>query len=85
MKGVYLIYLTGCPNSDMFDVTLLITLLTNLTELYSYNDKLPLVTDITPSADLERIKFYRNQISHNKDGKINNSFFCTAWDDIIEV
>lgn len=69
----------------MFDVTLLITLLTNFSEIHHCKDKLPLVTDTTPRADLTRIKYYRNWISHNKDEKIDNSFFSTTWEDIIEV
>lgn len=74
----------GKPDSKEFDVTLMITLLTNLTPLIHY-DMLPLITDITPSADLGRIKYYRNHIAHNKEGKIDNSFFSTAWNDISEV
>ncbi|XP_063404394.1 uncharacterized protein LOC134687865 [Mytilus trossulus] len=74
----------GGPNSNMFDITLLITLLANLTKLDLYNE-LPLVTDITPSADVGRIKYYRNLISHNKDGKIDSSFFGSAWDDIAQA
>ncbi|XP_052089965.1 uncharacterized protein LOC127726586 [Mytilus californianus] len=72
----------GDPNSNMFDVTLMITLLTNLTQL-NHCDKLPLVTDTTPSADLARIKYYRNHISHNKDGTISSLFFSTSWNDVI--
>ncbi|XP_063402205.1 uncharacterized protein LOC134686468 [Mytilus trossulus] len=72
------------PDSNMFDITLMITLLTNLTGLNHY-DKLPLVTDTTPAADLGRMKYYRNHISHNKDGKLENTFFSIAWNDIIEA
>lgn len=74
----------GIPDSRNFDVTLMITLLTSLSPLIHY-DTLPLITDTTPSADLGRIEYYRNQLSHNEDEKINNSFFSTAWNDIIEV
>lgn len=75
---------TGDPNSNTFDVTLMITLLTNFTQL-NHCDKLPLVTDITPSADLARIKYYRNHLSHNKDGTISSLFFSTSWIDVIGV
>ncbi|XP_063402201.1 ankyrin-2-like [Mytilus trossulus] len=71
----------GVPESKMFDITLMITLLTNLTGLNHYG-KLPLVTDITVSADLGRVKYYRNLIAHNKDGKLENTFFIKAWNDI---
>ncbi|CAC5379507.1 unnamed protein product [Mytilus coruscus] len=73
----------GQPDSNMFDVTLMITLLTNLTKLNSY-EKFPIATDTTPSADLARIKYYRNNIAHN-NGKIDSSYFSTAWEDIMEV
>lgn len=75
---------TGGSDSKRFDVTLMITLLTNLTTLNHY-DKLPVETDTTPSADLSRIKYYRNHISHNTEGKIDDSFFSTAWISIVEV
>lgn len=78
------ILFTGIPDSKTFDVTLMITLLTNLVGLNNYNI-LPLVTDISPASDLARIKYHRNYISNNKDGKINNSSFSLAWDDIIQV
>ncbi|XP_063404219.1 uncharacterized protein LOC134687690 [Mytilus trossulus] len=74
----------GVPDSNMFDITLMIALLTNLTGLNHY-DKLPLVTDTTPAADLGRMKYYRNLIAHNRDGKLDNSFFNTAWEDIIQA
>ncbi|CAC5373906.1 unnamed protein product [Mytilus coruscus] len=68
----------------MFDITLMTTLLTNLTNLDHYNE-MPLVTDTTTAADLGRIKFYRNHIAHNIDGKMDNSLFNTSWDDIIQA
>ncbi|CAC5415938.1 unnamed protein product [Mytilus coruscus] len=74
----------GGLDSNMLDVSLMITLLTNLTELKQC-DKLPLVTDTTSSADLWRIKHYRNQIAHIKDGKIDNTLISTAWEDITEA
>lgn len=57
----------------------MITLLTNLTKLSHY-DSTPLENDISSSADLARIKYYRNYISHHishKDGKIDSGFFLT--------
>ncbi|CAC5366874.1 unnamed protein product [Mytilus coruscus] len=74
----------GQPDSEKFDVTLMITLLTNLTTLEHYQG-LPLVTDTSTSADLGRIRYYRNHISHIEDAKIDNSFFSTAWEDIIQA
>ncbi|CAC5422234.1 unnamed protein product [Mytilus coruscus] len=74
----------GDPDSNMFDITLMITLLTNLTTLEHY-DTLPMVTDTFPAADLGRIKYYRNHISHNKDGTIDSAVLSTAWEDIVEA
>lgn len=62
----------------------MITLLTNLTELDHY-ENMPHETDTTPSADLKRIQYYRNFISHKTDDKIDRLLFNEAWDDIIEV
>ncbi|XP_071131090.1 uncharacterized protein [Mytilus edulis] len=75
----------GVPDSNTFDVTLMVILLRNLTEIppptVGY-DKLPLSTDTTPTADLARIKRYRNFLHHFNDGKIKSTVFVTAWEDI---
>ncbi|XP_052103345.1 uncharacterized protein LOC127736784 [Mytilus californianus] len=73
------------PDSKTFDVTLMITLLRNLTSLnppHSGYDKLPTANEATPTSDLARIKYYRNILAHLDDGKIDNTEFNTAWDDI---
>ncbi|XP_052071232.1 uncharacterized protein LOC127709658 [Mytilus californianus] len=75
----------GVPDSKTFDVTLMVALLRNLTELpppISGYDHLPLSTDTTPMADLVRIKHYRNRLAHFEDGKIKSTVFITAWEDI---
>lgn len=82
MKHLFLF--TGDPNSSMFDVSLMITLLTNLTNLDHY-ETFPMITDTEPAADLARIKYYRNHIAHNKNGTIDNLLFSTSWEDIIQV
>lgn len=79
-----LILITGNPVSNMFDISLMITLLTNLANL-NYYCELSFATDTTPLADLASIQYYRNHISNIKDGKIDNNFFNKAWDDIAEV
>lgn len=79
---------SGDPKSTSFDVPLMITLLRNLTKLappargYDY---LPMSTDTTLTGDLARVKYYRNEVAHNKTAKINTAFFTTAWDDIAGV
>ncbi|CAC5418911.1 unnamed protein product [Mytilus coruscus] len=35
-----------------------------------------------PAADLARIKHYRNHLAHLEDGKIDTTFFNTAWTNI---
>ncbi|CAC5390172.1 unnamed protein product [Mytilus coruscus] len=68
-----------------FDVTLMVTLLRNLTKLPPPTggyDNLPLSTDTRPTADLVRKKDYRNELAHMNDGKIESAFFITAWEDI---
>ncbi|CAG2248281.1 unnamed protein product [Mytilus edulis] len=71
----------GEPQSSKFDVTLMNALLTNLANLSPY-DKLPLLIDTSISADLARIRYYRNYISHEslKEGETIN--VTEAWDDI---
>ncbi|CAG2227896.1 unnamed protein product [Mytilus edulis] len=78
----------GNPKSTSFDVPLMITLLRNLAKLTPPTcgyDHLPLSTDTTPTADLARIKYYRNELAHNKTAKIKSEFFATAWDNISEA
>lgn len=48
-------------------------------------DQLPTITDTTPGADLSRIKYYRNFLAHLDDGRIDTTFFNTAWTDITGV
>ncbi|CAC5379504.1 unnamed protein product [Mytilus coruscus] len=74
----------GRSDSQTFDITLMITLLTNLTQLSLCNIA-PLETDKSQSDDLARIRNYRNHISHvtlNGNGKIESAYFTEAWNDI---
>ncbi|CAG2220433.1 unnamed protein product [Mytilus edulis] len=73
------------PDSKTFDVTLMITLLRNLTPMTppaGGYDLLPPTIEVTPGADLARIKHYRNYLAHLDDGRIDIAFFITAWTDI---
>ncbi|XP_052081266.1 uncharacterized protein LOC127719294 [Mytilus californianus] len=75
----------GAPNSQTFDVTLMIIILRNLanfTEPAGGYDKLPCLTDTSSMADLARIKHYRNQLAHFKGGKMKTAVFTTAWENI---
>lgn len=73
------------PDSKKFDVSLMILLLRNLTALVppiSGYETLPLSSEITPAADLARIKYYRNFLAHLDDGKIDSTLFSIAWDNV---
>ncbi|CAG2256755.1 unnamed protein product [Mytilus edulis] len=70
--------------SDMFDVSLMVFLLRNLTDL-PIQDGLPLETIQTVAADISRIKFYRNSIVHSDSGKINENMFSEIWEAIIRL
>ncbi|CAG2229842.1 unnamed protein product [Mytilus edulis] len=73
------------PDSKTFDITLMITLLRNLTNIVppqSGFDCLPSANEITPSADIARIKYYRNYLAHLDDGKIESANFNSVWYDI---
>lgn len=66
----------------------MITLLRNLTNISQPDrefDCLPDGNDTSPGADLTRIKFYRNQLSHLDDAKVETFYFNTAWEVLSEV
>ncbi|XP_071181337.1 uncharacterized protein [Mytilus edulis] len=72
----------GVPDSQTFDVTLMICLIRNLTATSQPNngfDSLPLPVEITVCADLARIKWYRNKLAHHESNTIDNVYFRTAW------
>ncbi|XP_076075658.1 uncharacterized protein LOC143046398 isoform X2 [Mytilus galloprovincialis] len=81
---LYILFL-DLPDSKTFDVTLIITLLRNLTNLsppHGGFDRLPSDNDTTPSSDLARIKYYRNFLAHLDEGKVDSTTFTTAWDNV---
>ncbi|CAC5385131.1 unnamed protein product [Mytilus coruscus] len=74
--------------SKTFDVTLIITLLRNLTCLtppHGGYDLLPSANETTPTSDLARIKYYRNYLAHLDEGKVDNITFTTAWDTVTDA
>ncbi|CAC5411860.1 unnamed protein product [Mytilus coruscus] len=76
------------PDSKIFDITLMITLLRNLTTIthpHGGFDSLPTAMETTPGANLARIKYYRNYLAHLNDGKVESTTFNTAWDTISGV
>ncbi|CAC5412566.1 unnamed protein product [Mytilus coruscus] len=78
----------GVPDSKTFDITLMITLLRNLTRMIPPMggfDCLPTATETTLCADLARIKFYRNRLAHLDDAKIDHDSFITYWKDATDA
>ncbi|XP_052082477.1 uncharacterized protein LOC127720106 isoform X2 [Mytilus californianus] len=76
------------PDSKIFDVTLIMILLKNLTKLtppHGGYDTLPSSNETTPTSDLARIKYYRNFLAHLDEGKVDNNTFNTAWDNVTEA
>ncbi|XP_052085845.1 uncharacterized protein LOC127723320 [Mytilus californianus] len=78
----------GVPDSKTFDVTLMICLIRNLSSMnppVKGFDSLPLPWEITPGADLARIKCYRNKLAHHDSNTIDTAYFNTAWKDISDA
>ncbi|XP_052064699.1 uncharacterized protein LOC127704622 [Mytilus californianus] len=78
----------GVPDSKTFDITLMITLLRNLTRMIPPMggfDCLPTATETTLGADLARIKFYRNRLAHLDDANIDHDSFITYWEDVTDA
>lgn len=71
-------------SSEEFDVTLMACLIRNLSTI-SIQDHLPSKSDISPGADISRIKYFRNVNAHSDDGKMTTKEFEEVWDDISEV
>ncbi|CAG2216442.1 unnamed protein product [Mytilus edulis] len=71
-------------SSDMFDVSLMVCLLRNFTDL-DIQDSLPIGTIYTDAADISRIKFYRNSIVHHDSGKIDGNEFSKVWNCVAEA
>ena len=73
-------------SSANFDVTLLMVLLRNICGLVPPPtgwDTLPPATDLTPEADIVRIKYYRNTAyGHASDASVDDATFSQYWQDI---
>ena len=71
------------PSSKDFDITLMICLLRNLIPIDIMDNKLPLATDTSWTADLSRIKYYRNIIVHCDS--VADTDFESYWKDVTQV
>ncbi len=73
-------------SSKNFDITLLIVLLRNICGIVppatGWNN-LPAATDLTPEADIVRIKCYRNTVyGHASEASVDDATFNHYWKDI---
>ena len=73
-------------SSANFDITLLMVLLRNICGLVSPPagwDRLPAATDLTPEADIVRIKYYRNTVyGHASEASVDDPTFSQYWQNI---
>lgn len=73
-------------SSTNFDITLLMLLLRNICGLVPPPtgwDSLPVATDLTPEADIVRIKCYRNTVyGHASVASVDDATFTQCWKDI---
>ena len=73
-------------SSKDFDITLLMVLLRNICGLVAPPtgwDSLPAARDLTPEADIVRIKYYRNTVyGHASEASVDNPTFSQCWQDI---
>ena len=73
-------------SSANFDITLLLVLLRNICGLIPPPtgwDSLPAATDLTPEADIVRIKYYRNTVyGHASEVSVDDPTFSQYWQDI---
>ena len=77
---------SGAPDSKNFDITLLTILLRNICGLSSPTagwNVMPPVGDISISADILRIKLFRNQVcGHIASPQLDDAKFETLWQEI---
>ena len=73
-------------SSTNFDITLLMVLLRNICTLVPPAtgwDSLPAATDLSPEADIVRIKYYRNTVyGHASEASVDDTTFSQYWKDI---
>ncbi|CAC5387927.1 unnamed protein product [Mytilus coruscus] len=72
--------------SEDFDTTIIVCLLRNMAPRESAPvtgwDVLPNPGDTSTGADLARIKWYRNKLAHDGDGKLSPTDFSQYWIDL---
>lgn len=71
--------------SDKFDVNLIISLLRNFANIEPPSlgyDNLPPTTEISTGADLARIIYYKNIVSHSFPNTFRTQYFNGIWNDL---
>ncbi|XP_063396571.1 uncharacterized protein LOC134681083 [Mytilus trossulus] len=74
----------GTPSSEKYDITLMINLIRNLTDI-QISSKLPLPSQVSVGDDLSRIQYYRNKIAHMDSFMIEDDDFNIYWEDIAQA
>ncbi|VDI64738.1 Hypothetical predicted protein [Mytilus galloprovincialis] len=74
----------GKPLSEKYDISLMINLIRNLTDI-QISSKLPLPTHVSVGDDLSRIQYYRNKIAHMDSFIIEDDDFSIYWEDIAQA
>ena len=74
------------PDSKTFDISLLFLLLTTICDLraprYSGWDNKPNPRNKSTAANIARVKFYRNKLSHKTTTGVDTGEFYSLWDEI---
>jgi len=77
---------SSAVSSRDFDITLLMVLLRNVCGLPSPTtgwDALPAATDMSPEADIARVKYFRNTVyAHAEQASVDDTTFNAHWQDI---
>ncbi|CAC5389374.1 unnamed protein product [Mytilus coruscus] len=74
---------SGNVSSDNFDVTLMICLIKNFTNI-QVDDVIPNNSDQSEGADFTRLKYYRNKVMHSV-GTMIDATFNEWWDEISQA
>ncbi|XP_076109489.1 uncharacterized protein LOC143078512 [Mytilus galloprovincialis] len=71
------------PDSEKFDITLMVFLLRHLTDI-GICDELPLHRDKSEGEAISILKFYRNKYSHTSNGSVAEEVYSNLVQDIVE-
>lgn len=83
-QHITLFFLGKAVTSEDFDIRIMIHLLGMLAN-YEFGDLYPVQSDERISAMLSRIKYIRNEVTQNYEGKLSEDMFNRYLDDITQV